>query len=747
MKTLFFSLFFFSVISNAQVLTINNDLENPIPNTHIHVSNLKGESQVFISDKNGEVKLPLLYIGEKSIVSISHISYSSFSDTMTFVKDTTIYLESADVSLKQVVVTAQFSPSLPEKAVQKIRIIDRKKINELAAVNLQNVLQYENSMRLSQDNILGSSVSIQGISGQNVKILIDGVPVIGRLNGNIDLSQINLNNIERIEIVEGPLSVNYGSDALAGTINLISKKIVNNSIHLNSYYESVGHYNADIEFAKKWRNHNFSVSVGRNFFDGWNSNERFQIIPKPIVADSNRFKNWKPKEQLFIKGQYIHEGEKLKIRTFSNFFHEIIQNRGIPRAPYFEIAFDDYFYTWRTNFGSDFNYRYNEKFKISGLLTYNDYKRIKNTFFKDLTTLDEILTENTSDQDTSKFHSWMSRLSVVQKFSNQITSEIGYDTQYQTAIGKRISTGYKTQGDYAFYTNTEWKPNEKITIRPGLRLTYNTSYKAPLIPSLHLRYHIKDWKIRASFAKGFRAPSVKELYFEFVDINHNILGNKDLLAETSSNYQVSALWSNEENYILKWGIDAFYNNLKQLITLAKNEDLYTYINIGNYKTLGSKTNLNWNLNWITINTGFSYIGRYNNISETSVVNPFSFATEYNSSFIINLNKLMKKFAHVDILHDANVAIFYKYTGDLPSFTINTNDNVQESVIEGYQLLDINFSKKLYDKKIKLTAGCKNIFDIQDVSMTGIVSGVHQSTTNSMSVGYGRSFFASLKLIL
>ena len=67
-------------------------------------------------------------------------------------------------------------------------------------------------------------MSVQGLSGENVKILIDGVPVVGRLNGNVDLSQINLTNIERVEIVEGPLSVNYGTNALAGTINLITKK-------------------------------------------------------------------------------------------------------------------------------------------------------------------------------------------------------------------------------------------------------------------------------------------------------------------------------------------------------------------------------------------------------------------------------------------------------------------------------------------------------------------------------------------
>ena len=55
----------------------------------------------------------------------------------------------------------------------------------------EDVLEQEINIRLSQDNILGSSLSIQGLDGQNIKIMIDGVPVIGRLDGNIDISQIN----------------------------------------------------------------------------------------------------------------------------------------------------------------------------------------------------------------------------------------------------------------------------------------------------------------------------------------------------------------------------------------------------------------------------------------------------------------------------------------------------------------------------------------------------------------------------
>ena len=67
-------------------------------------------------------------------------------------------------------------------------------------------------------------MSLQGLSGEHIKFLIDGVPVIGRMDGNVDLSQLNMYNVDHIEIVEGPMSVIYGSNALAGAVNIITKE-------------------------------------------------------------------------------------------------------------------------------------------------------------------------------------------------------------------------------------------------------------------------------------------------------------------------------------------------------------------------------------------------------------------------------------------------------------------------------------------------------------------------------------------
>ena len=151
---------------------------------------------------------------------------------------TTIVLKEIPNDLEEFVVTGEYEKTSTSNSVQKVRVLDQKRIQAQGAVNLKDLLSNELNVRISQDNILGAGLSLQGISGQNIKILIDGVPVVGRVNGNIDLTQLNLNNIERVEIIEGPMSVVYGTDALGGVINLISKKPAKASVsgNLQSYF-------------------------------------------------------------------------------------------------------------------------------------------------------------------------------------------------------------------------------------------------------------------------------------------------------------------------------------------------------------------------------------------------------------------------------------------------------------------------------------------------------------------------------
>tara|TARA_Y100000991_G_scaffold169839_1_gene131583 strand:+ start:933 stop:2954 length:2022 start_codon:yes stop_codon:yes gene_type:complete len=639
-----------------------------------------------------------------------------------------------------VVVTAQYKKTTQNKAVQKIKVIDRKTIDAMAAVTLKDVLVNQNNIRVAQDNVLGSSMSLQGMSGQNIKILIDGIPVIGRLNGNIDISQINLNTIERIEIVEGPLSVNYGTDALAGTINLISKtnKKDGFSSTLNSYYENIGQYNLDGSLSYKKGFGNITLSLGRNFFDGWNPFDKFIDFPRSRTADTLRYKQWKPKEQYFSRLSYQLKKQKLTFSPYLSYFYEKITNRGLPRAPYNETAFDDEYNSWRIDGGFNLKYRFKNKSALNLQAAYNNYKRIKNTFVKDLTTLTQELSQTPGDQDTITFDLLMSRGTWNTNQSDRFYNfQLGYDVSFETASGERIEGAGQEQMDLAMFASAELIFFKDLVLRPALRVAYNSQYKAPLVPSVNLKYSIKAWTLRASYAKGFRAPSLKELYFDFVDINHNIVGNQNLNAEFSDNFTADISFNKKrEAIILNADVGVFYNNLDNLITLAISPDdpqQYTYINIGEYSTFGNQLNAGINYKGLSVNTGISYIGRFNNLARSyDDVPSYNFSPEYRFNMMYSNSE-----------HSYSVAFFFKYNGKRNGFFIS-EDEIYESLIEAYNQMDCNVTKKFFNNSIFLTIGVKNILNVQDVVSTYGTGGVHSNNSGSISMNWGRSVFCGLK---
>tara|TARA_B100001057_G_scaffold493068_1_gene586795 strand:+ start:1654 stop:3657 length:2004 start_codon:yes stop_codon:yes gene_type:complete len=643
-----------------------------------------------------------------------------------------------DKELETFVVTAQYKKTKQENSIHKIKVIDREKINSLGAVNLKDVLSNEINLRISQDNILGSSMSIQGVSGQNIKILIDGIPVIGRLGGNIDLSQINLNNVERIEIIEGPLAVNYGTDALAGTVNIITKKTFDNKINLklNNYVESVGQYNTDAFLTCKIKNSNIGISLGKYFFDGWNPTDPIYEVPKPRLADINRIKQWNPKDQLFSKLEYNLVLDSQKIRTYFNIYKEKITNRGTPRIPYFESAFDDYYTTERRDLGME----YQKELKKSSLRilgAFNHFKRIKNTFFNDLTTLSEQLTGNDSDQDTSIFTQLNSRGNWT-KNMNQINFQIGYDFNQQSSIGKRIEKNINSLTDIAVFTSSELN-FKGLVVRPALRITYNNKYNAPIIPSLNIKHVLKNTTFRASYGKGFRAPSLKELYFNFVDINHNIVGNTSLIAEKSDNYIADVQWI-KNNELVKIKIDGglFYNDIKNMITLAiseTNNQQYTYVNIGVFKTIGAQFNTSLNFKSLKFKIGYAHVGRYNNLNMDNNIPLFNYSPEFQSNLIYKIEK-----------HQFKLAVFYKYSGKLNGYYIDNNNDISQSIINDYHNFDFNINKNFKNEKILWTIGAKNIFNVQSVT-SNISGGVHSNSSSSIPINWGRSLFTSLKFVI
>ena len=668
-------------------------------------------------------------------VKIHAVGFEALHDTIDL-NTQTIFQLTRSTNLDVVCVTTQYQPTTVSSAVQKITVINSDQIRKSGSVNLADIITYQTGIRLNQDNILGTSMNIGGISGENVKILIDGVPVIGRLNGSVDLSQINLNNIERIELIEGPLSVNYGTNALAGTLNLITKKETKRGVklELNPYYENIGNYNFNFSSTVSLKKNSVQISGGRNYFDGWKPGQPFFDFPKETLADTNRSLTWKPKEQYFAEVRYSAAVKGWNINPYARYFDEKIVNRGYPKAPYYESAFDDYYFTKRGDAGLIATKIF-KKGKLNTTLAYNHFQRIKNTFLNDLTTLQHVLSETPGAQDTSVFSLINSRMTYNSINGKKFNYEFGLDLSYESAYGVRIENMEQFMGDYAAFATCEWEPLSNFVIKPGLRYAYNTIYRAPLVPSLNIRYKKNNWTFRASAARGFRAPSLKELYFDFVDINHNITGNQDLLSERSMNYNLSAGWMKQtkKNTLFKADASAYYNDINNLITLGLSDVVgsYTYINIGKYKTIGNNLAFTMRHKRVSVQFNGAYIGRYNAASEDADLEPFIFSPEIGvqTSLFLWKDKL-------------SLNAFYKFNGSLQTFYVDDEGSIITSMQDSYQIMDLSFNLKLLNEKLNITAGAKNIFNVTTVNISGQNNGIH-SGTSAMNAGRGTSVFMGI----
>ena len=712
----------------VKVLDAANSKGDPVPYANICVESMDNKiKEYFITDANGMVHFPLT---EQKIISISCMGFKALIDTLSpGIKDKTYVLEPSFFEINSVVVTGQYKPVSADKSIYDIKLIGKDRIESKAATNLAGILSDQLGIRLSNDPSTGTSMSLQGVTGENIKILVDGVPVIGRLDGNIDLSQLNLDNVSQIEMVEGPMSVIYGSNALGGVINIITE----NSSHsqykttLNSYYESVGIYNFNFLTSIRQNKNTFEINGGRNFFNGYS-------------LEDTRSKEWKPKEQYNAGLSYYFNTEKTKMRLKSDFFNERLLDRNEPFAPYYEKANDTWYKTLRFNNSAEITQKIGENSGFNMLAAYSVYERQKEKYLVDLTDLSKTLTTSSEDQDTSSFNSFMTRGTYnFTPEDGDFSFQTGFDINYETARGKRIESGFESIGDYALFASAIWKPVEQFSIQPGIRAAYNTRYNAPLTPSINLMYKPGKVTVRASYARGFRSPSLKELYLYFFDSNHQVEGNDSLQAERSHSFTASANYKfTQGKTTLVFDVKPFYNVIDNKISLVQvdpdNLLHYRNENTGKFSSIGFTISATlYQSSLLNIRAGYSRIGRKDDSFETE---EFIYSNDWNSSFDINFMKNTAKFS-----------VFYKYSGKYPTYYYNSDEEVTVGYINDFHNLEASLLKKFWHNRLSLTTGVKNIFDNKEIGGQGSGTGSgHGSGEGASSlVGWGRTFFLSLKI--
>jgi outer membrane receptor for ferrienterochelin and colicins len=267
-----------------------------------------------------------------------------------------------------------------------------------------------------------------------------------------------------------------------------------------------------------------------------------------------------------------------------------------------------------------------------------------------------------------------------------------------------------------------------------------------MIPSVNAKLKLaKDWDFRASYARGFRAPALRELYFDFHDANHDINGNENLKAEYSNSFTGSLNWEKplSTDITLKSSVSGFYSIYRDQITTALANDpsspnLSVYVNIDKFKTTGGS----WenSIAWKNLYANFSifYIGRYNRYSEVADYSQKDLPTfMWSPELSANLTYLLKP-------TQTSFALFYKYTGKTPVYQqiiVNGQQQLQLAETASFHFADFTISQRA-GRYLSVNAGARNLFDVTRLQSSSVADGVHTSGGPILKAT-GRSYFLGL----
>ncbi|NMH29542.1 TonB-dependent receptor plug domain-containing protein [Flavobacterium silvaticum] len=670
--------------------------------------------------------------------------------------------------LSEVIVTGQFNPQSVDKSVFQVKVISRADIDRQAGNNLADLLNQTLNISVMPNASTGKSgVQLFGLDAQYFKILVDNVPLINDedLGSDTDLTQINLDDIQQIEIVEGAMGVEYGANAVSGIINIITKKKARHTWEITPFIqeETIGEeYNGVSE-----GRHIQSIRIAHNFSDKWTGNAMFTYNDfdgyhdglqgrNHYLNDSLRGYRWLPKQQLHAKA-FVGYNPNEKHRFFYRFeyfnelthwYNPIVDPRyDAPTDTYDELAQDRDFETNRMV------HLINASGTFSSGLTYDFYAsyqqqernaRIYNYYFRRDTE------EDLSDDVYESRKVYYSKATVSNFLDSEwIDFQLGYEVNTIRGYASMFAYEFigepieRNLGTYDFFGSTEMKFGKKFTVRPGVRGLFSSQFNTQVAVSLSGLYDVGNgYELRAIIGTCPRLPDYEELYSYFVDVNHNVQGNPDLKPEqgVSAFLHLNKVFKKEKGFELETKLSAWYIDVQDRIELIQTQfspPTFRFANIDLYRTIGSSlTGSAKTGNWL-LNAGVTYGGIAKVLNSSEIKNDdFLYSVNVNGNLSYTIPKWKTTFS-----------AFGKYNGPQYQFVQQYDENQQVILVRGklsdYTMIDATVRKTFAKDKLEVTLGARNLADVTTLNTTAVNGSAHTAAPSSQLLGYGRSYFLKI----
>ena len=636
------------------------------------------------ADANGILNIRNIANGTYEIV-FSSIGYEKKEMEFTFPmaqQPVEVLLEKESGELSNIIVTTTRTNSRIEDIPIRVEVIAKDEVNEetnIKPTNISKLLLESSSIQAQQTSSVNGNVSIRllGLDGKYTQLLKDGFPLYGGFAQGLSILQIPPLDLKQVEIIKGSSSSLYGSDAIAGIINLISKQPrEKRELNFLINQTSLGGTDGDVYFSKRWKKFGFTFLSANNFQQAKDVNkDGFSDVPKTktfhIAPTFYYYINPSTTLRFGVNGTYDNRkgGDMIVLNKKADSLHQ-----------YFE---------------EDNSSRFSSQLQFDKQFGENKSLTIKNSVSYFNRSIDETRYTFEGTQKSSYSEAAMNFKFGQQKLvaGINVTSEKFNEDSIKSHLQRNYN--YVTTG---FFLQDDWKPTEKFSLEAGLRTDYQNQFGFFVLPRLALMYKFSnEFYVRIGSGLGYKLPTIFSTETEEAGINNIERLSKNIKAEQSTGGNL------DFNYRKRLGDESSLTfNQSFFITRINNPlvlDTFSFVNkILPILTKGFESDLTFTTDDLQFYVAYSYVdGR----RKFNLIQSFVPLTPQNK---INM----------DVIYEKEDNFSVACEGYYVSSMYRDFDTKTKSYFTSGLIVQKHFSH------FDLIANCENLFDVRQTRFENIV---------------------------
>ena len=463
-------------------------------------------------------------------------------------------------NLNPVVVTGSGHHQRLKSTATPVHVLSAQEISEQGITTFDGALTRMMPQVSMAPSSMGTFLRLNGLGNKYILILINGQKLNGDISNNVDLNRINMARVKRIEVLDGAASSLYGSDAIAGVINIITDQPTQDLVSITSGTRVSGHG----IFTE-----NVTLDIYKNGFGSYTS------------FSHDRANSYRNNDLEYVKGSDT-ETQPSIAPLFTGYRSNLVGQK-FTYAPNQHLALNagfDYSYkiTSRPETrdditgGTDYEMRYKGlRWNLGGIYKFTSRNSLQANFVVDRFRYGkeydvETKTYQIGDYVQSKKQRMMDgEVKAILGLTTNSTTIFGADWRQDnlTATSGNINEKAYTLAAYAQH---EMKFLKDFTATLGLRLTHHETFNNHLTPKVALMYAPGEFRFRATYSAGFRAPGLDELYYHYYSVNRGkpqiSFGNQDLNPEKSHYFSLNAEYRTQ---MLAVSLTGFINRINDMV--------------------------------------------------------------------------------------------------------------------------------------------------------------------------------------